>query len=161
MTTIQQNDAAAKRVDVLQHALASFPPVECPVVHRFTPGLYSREMLMPAGSCVVGCIHKTEHQFAVLSGLAYVWNGESVELVGHGFVGVTKPGARRVALVVEDFRWVTFHPTTKTSMKDLEDELVEKPDVGYVASDPESQAPLADITRALFGLASIEKKAIT
>lgn len=146
------NAIESRRVDVLQHVLGECKQVECPIVNRFTPGLYSREILMPRGAFVVGRVHKTEHQFAVLAGLAYVWTpGEGVKLVGPGFCGVTKPGARRIALVLEDFRWVTFHPTTTTDLAQLQKELTETPDVSYVGTDPECEQALTEMREMLRG----------
>ena len=42
--------------------------------HRFTPGLYSRTVILEDGESCVSLIHKTEHQFAILSGVAVIWS---------------------------------------------------------------------------------------
>ena len=93
--------------------------------------MYSREIFMPAGSCVTSKIHKTEHQFVVLEGLCRVYNAEDdsyVELsVGH--IGITRAGTRRVLYMLKDTRWVTFHPTEDTDLEVIESKLIEPHDI--------------------------------
>lgn len=97
--------------------LAQFPVVRMPVIHRFTPGLYAREIFMPAGTLLTSKIHKTEHPFVVLSGVARVYiPGQGVVELAGGHVGNTQAGTRRLLYVVEDCRWITFHPLS--SMED-------------------------------------------
>jgi len=103
------------RIDSLERAMLSGPPVHLPVVHRFTPGLYAREIFMPAGTLLTSKIHNTEHPYLVLSGVARVYiPGRGVVEVKAGHVGVTYPGTRRVLYILEDCRWITFHPLTDT-----------------------------------------------
>lgn len=130
-------DTPQKRVDFIQHAFGKLPQVETPLVHRFTPGLYVREIFMPKGSIVVSRVHKTEHPFVVTRGRASVWTEEGgvVEICAP-HVGITKPGTRRVLLIHEDCQWLTFHPTKETDLEKLQVELTETPDVSYIGDDP-------------------------
>lgn len=93
--------------------------------------MYSREIFMPAGSIITSKIHKTEHQYVVLSGRCRVYNTEDDSFVelSAGHIGVTKPGTRRVLLMLEDTRWVTFHPTQSTTLEEIEKELIEPHDI--------------------------------
>ena len=60
-----------ERIDRLEAVmLASGEPVELPLTHRFTPGLYAREIFMPAGTLLTSRIHNTAHPYVVLSGRA-------------------------------------------------------------------------------------------
>jgi hypothetical protein len=124
------------RVDVAQRLLADLPPAELPLIHRFTPGLYSREIFMPKGTMIVSRVHKTEHPYAVLQGKALVWcpDAEDAEVLAAGHIGITMAGTRRVLYILEDCRWVTFHPTKETDLAKLQDELTETPDVSYLDS---------------------------
>lgn len=134
---------AQQQVDMIQRGLEAFPPADCPVVNRFTPGLYAREIFMPAGTAVVSRRHKTEHPFVVLSGRALVWTEETgvIELKA-GQVGITKPGTRRVLYLPEDTRWITFHPTMTTDMDALQAELTETPDVSEIEMGPAEESIL-------------------
>jgi quercetin dioxygenase-like cupin family protein len=114
-----------------QELVKHFPPAKTHSEHRFTPGLYSRETFMPAGSVITSKIHKTEHQFVVLSGRCRVYNSEDNSFVelSAGYVGITKPGTRRVLAIIEDCRWLTFHPTEETEMEAIEAALIEPHDI--------------------------------
>lgn len=107
-----------------------FPPVECPVVNTFTPGLYSRKTTMPAGSIVTSKIHKTEHQFVVLAGRCKVYTEEAgVVEYKAGDSGITKPGTRRVLVMLETTTWMTFHPTDETDIGVIEEQIIEPHDI--------------------------------
>lgn len=105
-----------QRLDRLETALLNqFQPVECPVTHRFTPGCYSREIFMPAGTLLTSKIHRTRHQYVVISGRASVYIPDvGVRHLEAGHVGITEPGTRRVLYIHEDCRWITFHPLDAT-----------------------------------------------
>ena len=55
-----------KRVEALMPELRAMPQVDCKEKHYFGPGLYVREVTMPAGSVIVGKPHKTEHLCVML-----------------------------------------------------------------------------------------------
>ena len=66
---LRENDA---RIDELEAALQSYEPVHCPVKHRFTEGMYIREIFMPAGTLLTSKIHNTEHPYTISLGTAAV-----------------------------------------------------------------------------------------
>lgn len=108
-----ERELTQQRLDELELAMlgSSLPAVELPLEHRFTPGLYCRTIFMPAGTLLTSKIHNTEHPFVVHSGKASVWiEGVGVEHIAAPFVGVTKPGTRRLLYIHEDCTWSTFHP---------------------------------------------------
>lgn len=142
---------AQQRVDAIQFHLGKFPPVDCPVTHRFTPGLYTREIFMPKGSAVVSRVHKTEHPYVVVMGRALVWTEEGgVVEVGAGTVGITRAGTRRVLYIQEDCRWLTFHPTKETDLAKLQDELTHTPDVSYIGElNPQIPDTFAALVNAI------------
>jgi hypothetical protein len=118
-----------ERIDQFEAFLvANFEPIKLDEPeHIFSKGMYARKLILPAGSCVTGKIHKKEHQFAILKGLCTVYNGnEKGVLMQAGDSGITQPGTRRRVLVHEETIWMTYHPTDKTTVEDVEDELIEK-----------------------------------
>lgn len=118
------------KVDQLQVSLANHPQLDMPLTHRFTPGLYVREIFMPKGALVISKIHKTEHPYAVLKGHAAVLTDDGkVEQIKAPFIGITKAGTRRVLFVHEDCAWATFHPTALTDVDAIEDYIIEKRDL--------------------------------
>jgi len=133
------------RINELEQRMAQFEPAVCPVTHRFTPGLYAREIFMPAGTLITSKIHKTEHPFVVLSGRVSVWtgDGEAAMLEG-GHVGITKAGTRRVLYIHSDTRWVTFHPSEETDLVKLEEQLIEPHDFPKLAQEAVNRMIVAD-----------------
>ena len=98
-----------------------------PLTHRFTPGMYIREIFMPAGSFVVTKIHKTEHPFVISQGLVSVWKNGTVEHLQAPHTGITLPGTQRFLYVHEDTIWTTFHVTNLTDIEELERHLTDHP----------------------------------
>lgn len=120
-----------QKIDALELAMLEHPAalVDMPLVHRFVPGMYAREIFMKAGTLLTSKTHKTEHLYVVLTGRVSVYiDGVGVEHITAPHVGITKPGTRRVLYIHEDCRWVTFHPTpdNETDLTVLEDRLIER-----------------------------------
>lgn len=118
------------RIDELEAAMVeNFVQIDCPVTHLFTDGMYVREIFMPAGSLVTSKIHKTEHPFVLSKGklLVSIDKGEWVEMEAP-FTGITKPGTRRVAYILEDVIWTTFHtnPDDLRDLDEIEEMVIEK-----------------------------------
>lgn len=126
-----------EKVDYLEREFLKLPQVECSVVHRFGPGIYIREVTVPAGSDVIGHHQKTEHLNVFLSGRVIVIgeDGRSTELVAPmTFVG--QPG-RKIGHVVEDMVWQNIYATTETDIEKLEAMFLDKSE-GWT----DSRAPL-------------------
>lgn len=99
------------------------PLVDQPLVHRWTPGLYIRQVTNPAGSLVTTEVHKTEHPFFVLQGIATVRGADGTHEIVAPFSGVTKAGTRRLIFAgrldeygepaeLADIVWITVHAIT-------------------------------------------------
>lgn len=110
--------------------------LDLPPKHRFTPGMYIRELFMPAGSLIMSKIHKTEHPYVVSKGKVSVWiEGAGVEVITAPHTGITMPGTRRCLFVHEDTLWTTFHVTNETDLEKIEDQLIEKHEVEPLSDD--------------------------
>lgn len=120
--------AAATRDSILalQEALGDFEQYDFPIKHYFAPGLYSREIFMPAGSVVVGKIHKHSHMNVISQGKVKVSTefGSEEFTAPHSFVSL--PGTKRAVYVLEDCIWTTFHPTEETDLEKIEDHVIAK-----------------------------------
>ena len=89
----------------------NFPPVECPLIHRFTKGMYIREIFMPKDSLITSKIHNTNHPFVVSQGaVAVAIDGDNWQEIQAPYTGITQAGTRRVLIILEDTTWITFHP---------------------------------------------------
>jgi hypothetical protein len=113
MIDIKKHTDIDERLDELEVTMRLAPnQLEFPVIHRFTPGLYIREIYMPKEALIMSKIHRTEHPFVISKGSVYVRNKDGTwELLEAPYTGITYPGTRRVLSIKEDCIWTTFHPT--------------------------------------------------
>lgn len=109
-----------KAVGVFDVELKKEPQVELLLVHHFSPGVYARELHIPAGVRLTGKIHK----FAQLNILS---KGELSVLTEHGmvrvkapFTVVSPPGTQRIAYAHEDSVWTTILATEETNPELIE-----------------------------------------
>lgn len=124
----EANDA----IDALEVALLDrFEKIECPLNHTFLPGVYIREIFMPAGSKVTSKIHKERHAYFVMKGCANVWiDGQGWRFITAPYYGTTEAGTRRVLQVLEDCFWITIHsnPGNTEDLEEIEERIMEKHD---------------------------------
>jgi mannose-6-phosphate isomerase-like protein (cupin superfamily) len=105
--------------------------------HFFAPGMYLRELTVPAGMLIVGKIHKHAHFLMVLRGRAEVVSAFGRMFVEAGHISISPPGVKRVVLALEDTQFVTVH-VNKDDSQDLaviEAEHIEPELVGVCAGD--------------------------
>ena len=114
------------RVEEIEKVLLNIPQIDAPLTHRFSPGVYLREIFMPAGSLIIGHEHKTEHFNIILQGKALVNMDGVIHEIAAPDIFISKPGVRKILLIQEDMRWATIHPTKQTNIGKLEDLLVIK-----------------------------------
>ncbi len=108
---ISQHSSMRQRVERLELAILASPQIdypECPVTHHFTPGLYRREMSIPAGAIVTGAIHKTENPLVVLKGRLHCVTEEGTREVVAGDIITCKPGVKNAVVALEDSRVANF-----------------------------------------------------
>lgn len=127
LESLERCATLAKIVDTVE-GMAKGPVLDIPVTHRHTPGLYIREVALPKGAHIVTKVHKVEHPFVVSAGKLLVWQpGQKPEIISAPYTGITKAGTIRLAIVLEDAVWTTFHPTDKTDVSEIETEVVMEP----------------------------------
>lgn len=112
------------KIGVLVEMMKEFPQVECPVVHRFTPGCYLREITMPKDSYVIGKIHATEHFNIVLKGEVTVITVEGQERFKAPCTFVSKAGVQKIVYMHEECVWQTVHVTDKTDLAEIEKDVI-------------------------------------
>jgi hypothetical protein len=96
----------------------------CRITHHFAPGVYAREMFMPAGTLITGKIHLTEHLNMLSQGRVSVSNqGESIEMEAP-YTFMSPIGTKRAIYAHEDSTWTTIHATELTDPEEIEDEII-------------------------------------
>lgn len=95
--------------------------------HLFAPGIYIREIHMPAGIYVLGAQHKTEHFNIVLTGRAAVFMDGEFHLIQAPCTIKSDVDVRKFLLIEEDMIWQTVHanPDNERDVKVLESRLFE------------------------------------
>lgn len=97
-----------------------------PYRHVFTPGMFVREVSVPAGVILTTHTHRTEHPFVLSKGKVSVFSEEDgSRYLEAPFMGVTKIGTRRIVYHHEDTIWTTFHATELTDIDEIEEWLYE------------------------------------
>lgn len=127
MSTAVAKQKRIRTVDDLKRAMIELDaPLNLPPEHHFAPGMYCRELFMPAGSVIVSKIHKTEHFAVALFGRATVVIGDRREEIVAPKLMRTLPGTERALYIHEDSLWLTFHPTNETDLEKIENAIIAK-----------------------------------
>jgi len=102
-----------KKLDLLESEIEKHPQCfrNLPTNHLFPRGLYVREVFMKKGDIILTRVHMVEHVAIIARGVMLVWCDESgwVKIEAHHTM-ITKPGTRRLILILEDTLWTTVHP---------------------------------------------------
>jgi len=95
-----------------------------PLEHHIEGGLYTREVFMPKGTCVVSFIHKQDHPSFIISGEASVLmdTGEIKRYKAPDKI-MTKQGTQRVFFIHQDTRWVCVYKTDKKTVNEAEKDI--------------------------------------
>ena len=102
----------------------------CPVKHSFAPGMYVREIFIPAGTIFIGRPHKTGHRIEGVSGRVVLYiDGERFEMSGP-FMLHTKAGTQIAAHAITDHVAHTYHanPSECRNVDECEDAAFESAD---------------------------------
>lgn len=121
LSVFDQPQVTRDQILALQESMMSYEQVDCPVKHYFAPGLYAREITMPAGVCVVGKIHKHSHVNTISKGRCRVVTEFGSEVYAAPVSFVSLAGTKRAVYVEEETVWTTYHPTVVCEIEtDLE-----------------------------------------
>lgn len=123
-----------EQIDRLQAEMAKLPQAELETEHFFSPGMYLRRVYRPAGTLIVGKVHKKPHFFLCAKGEIIAWTETGMRKLQAGDVIESQPGTKRVTLAVTDSIGVTVHLTDKTDLDEIEQELVEPDDLALFDS---------------------------
>ncbi len=104
----------------LELAMFEMDQVKIDPIHRFCGDMYSREIVIPKGTLLVGRIHKFDHFDVMLSGDISVSTDEGIQRRLTGInVMEGKAGKKRAGYAHEDSRWITFHSAEERDPEDM------------------------------------------
>lgn len=119
------NIPSREQIVRLQSEMAKLPQVELPTEHFFANGMYCRSLYRPAGTLIVGKVHKHEHFYIICCGTVQVTTDEGVKEITGPKVIVSRPGTKRAVLALTDATCLTVHRTDKIDLDDIEAEVIE------------------------------------
>jgi hypothetical protein len=118
---------ARQKIMAIQKACQALPDGERmdespPVKHWLAPGIYAREIHLPAGTVVVGKIHRHRHFNIISQGSITCYTEFGLETHTAPASFISEPGTKRVVHTHEDAIWTTIHsnPTDETDIETLE-----------------------------------------
>ena len=117
-----------EQVEALTAAMRQMPQIEIAMQHHAINGMYARTGFIPAGVCITGCTHKTDH-ISILMGDATLTLGDSVERLTGYNVLPTEKGMTRAIYAHSDCWITTICRTDKTTLADIEDDVIETPEL--------------------------------
>ncbi len=100
---------------------------KCILTHTFSDRTYARQLYIPAGTVVVGKIHKHAHLNIVSRGRVHVATEFGFDVIDAMDAPVTfssVPGTKRAVYAETDVYWTTIHVTNKTNLKEIEAEII-------------------------------------
>jgi len=113
------------QIERLQREMSILPQLELETEHYFSGGMYCRKLTRPAGTLIVGKVHKKDHFFMCAQGEIRAWSEKGMVTLKAGDVICSKAGTKRVTLAITDAIGITFHKTNKTNLDKIEKELIE------------------------------------
>ncbi|MEE8289580.1 MAG: hypothetical protein V3R25_09225 [Nitrosomonadaceae bacterium] len=124
MNEVDKLSDKREKITQLVDFMKGLPQTECPVIHRFAPNCYIREIKMWKDTYVVGKIHATKHFNTLLKGDVTVITSEGMERRVAGDTFVSEAGVQKIVYMHEDCIWQTIHVTNKTDLAEIEKEII-------------------------------------
>lgn len=127
MNIVEQRLPTRDQIEELQGHMSAMPQLDLSehTKHYFADGMYCRELFRPAGTLIVGKVHKKEHFYMVMSGtIALVGDGSREEITGPRII-VSQPGTKRAVYAVTDATCTTVHRVSSQDLEEIERELIE------------------------------------
>jgi hypothetical protein len=133
------NIADPAKIEQVESHLLDLPQVECPVVHHFGPGIYIREVTLPAGTLAIGHAQRFEHLNIMLAGaVAMVGDDGQTKVLRAPMIFVGKPG-RKLGYVLETCIWQNVYATEERDIDKLESMFLDKSSAWQAHSEATKQ----------------------
>jgi hypothetical protein len=113
-------------ISELEEQIKDAPQLEIPEKNYFSHGVYGREITIPAGTLIVGKIHKYAVMNVISKGDVSILSVDGVVRVKAPYTYVSSPGAKRVIYAHEESVWSNFLGTTETDTDKIESEFIAK-----------------------------------
>jgi len=112
------------KVAALEKMMLQLPQQQMEAVHHYAPGLYGKELRIPAGTLIVGKVHLQGHLNFLMEGCITVFTEQGMKRLSAPFILSSEAGMKRVGVTHTDTTWVTVHAIEGAEL--LEPDEVEK-----------------------------------
>lgn len=119
-------------VSAFEDEMRKQPQVEMRLEHYFAPGIYARELHIPAGVLLTGKIHKYAQLNILSKGRIRVLTENGVVDVEAPFTVVSPAGTKRIALAITDCVWTTILHTNETDPVVIEKQFIASSEQEYL-----------------------------
>lgn len=126
------NDLVRQQLYEFEEWVHTLTPVEFPTRHFFSPGVYAREITIPAGTALTGKIHKYAQLNILSKGEMSVLTHEGPRRVKAPFTIVSPPGTKRAAIAHTECVWTTIHGTDETDLEKIEKHFIAQTEQEYL-----------------------------
>lgn len=142
--------STVRNKEVIEKEMLKLPQVPCDVTHSFGPGVYMRQVFLPAGSLVMGHHQNFEHANIFIKGRITFFSddGERFEMKAP-MTFVAKPG-RKIAYIHEDSLWMNIYSTNETNVEKLESHYLTKSDSWLTDNKEKFQSITSSVDKSDF-----------
>lgn len=109
-----------EKASLIEAEILKYPQLDPVLKHHFSPGIYARELHIPAGAILTGRIHKYTNLNILSAGEMDVLTEDGMQRVKAPFTVVSPPGTKRVAYAHTDCVWTTILATDETDPDAIE-----------------------------------------
>lgn len=143
---LERREQIAALQDYMQREVSAEHHVECEIKHYFASGVYVREMHAPAGTLIVGKIHKAPHITVLVKGKITITTEEGSQTIEAPLTLVAAPGMKRVGYCHTDVIWQSIHNVgEERDLERIEEALIAKdfddPALADVAAPEQIEEP--------------------
>lgn len=122
-----ESPATQDPIQEIESAMLEMPQIDCPVAHHFGPGVYIREVTLPAGIIALGHSQRFKHLNILVTGKVAIMDGDKVRVLEAPMIYVGEPG-RKAGYVIETCVWQNVYATEETDIDKLEAHFLDKSD---------------------------------
>lgn len=120
---LKSTEGVRRQLYELQGSMAEsgLPSVDCPLQHSYVDGVYVRTIFIPAGTVILGKIHKHSHANVLSQGeVSVMTEGGGLEHFKGPLTMVSPAGCKRAVYAHTDTTWTTIHSTDETDLDKIE-----------------------------------------
>jgi len=126
-------------VFALEAEMLKMPQVKLECFHYFSPGVYARELHLPAGTVTTGAVHRFENMNILSKGTISIATEDGPLTVSAPYTVVSPPGTKRAVYAHTDCVWTTILGTEETDVELIEKTFVCKTEQEYLEWHSQSQ----------------------